>query len=217
MLSGRQNIRIWSITSIEVNKADRHKKGSFLTQGIKNLKTVGTITRSSSYLCKEITKQIKWADGQVIVELGPGDGVITRYLLDKMGPHSTLIAFEINEVFLDTLSGIQDDRLIVISKDASQIQSVLDDLGYKDLDHVVSAIPFVILPQKSALQIIQTCHDALVPDGKFIQVHYSLLAKKLYKSIFGPVELKFVPFNIPPAFLLIMKKSPVSLSAAAVA
>ena len=217
MLNGLQDIQTWSIISIEVNKADRHKKGSFLTQGLKNLKTVGTFTRSSSYLCKEIVRQIKWTDGQIILELGAGDGVITKFLLDKMGPHSKLIAFEINEVFLETLKGIKDDRLIVISQDASQIQSVLKDLGYMELDHVVSAIPFVILPQQAAMQIIQTCYDVMVLEGKFIQVHYSLLAKKLYERIFGAVEIKFVPCNIPPAVLLIMRKSLVNLSSTTVA
>lgn len=64
--------------------------------------------------------------------------------------------------FLKRSKGIKDDRLIVISQDASQIQSVLKDLGYMELDHVVSAIPFVILPQQAAMQIIQTCYDVMV-------------------------------------------------------
>lgn len=187
------------------------RKESFLEQSLKNLKTVGTVTRSSSYLCKEITKQIEWLDGQVILELGAGDGVITKYILDKMSKNSKLIAFEINPVFCEELDKINDSRLIVIREDATELTAVLKNLGLEEVDHVISAIPFVILPEQTALHIIQTTFDHMAPSAKFVQVHYSLLAKKLYEKIFGHVQVKFVPFNIPPAFLLIMQKAVVKL------
>lgn len=171
--------------------------------------TVGTITRSSSFLCKEIVKQIDFTPGQVILELGAGDGVITKYLLDKMAPDARLIAFEVNPVFCEELRRLDDKRLTVVDQDAARMHEILAALGIGKVHHVVSAIPFVIFPEAVALQIIQAAFDHLEASGKFIQVHYSLLAKKLYDKIFGFVRIRFVPFNIPPAFLLIMQKASV--------
>jgi phospholipid N-methyltransferase len=179
----------------------------FLDQGLKNLKTVGTITRSSSFLCKEILKQIEFTSGQVILELGAGDGVITHYILKKMPPDAKLIALEINPVFCDELRKINDDRLIVVDQSAVHLNEILKSLEIEQLDHVISAIPFVIFPENIATQIIQAAFDHMAPMAKFIQVHYSLLAKKMYEKIFGQVNVRFVPFNIPPAFLLTMQKA----------
>lgn len=181
----------------------------FLDQSLKNIKTVGTLTRSSSFLCKEILKQIEFTQGQVLLELGAGDGVITHYLLKKMAPDATLIALEINPVFCEVLRKIEDKRLIVIDQSAVHLCDIFKSLRIEQVDHVISAIPFVILPEATAIQIIQAAFDHMAPMAKFIQVHYSLLAKKMYEKIFGQVSVRFVPFNIPPAFLLTMQKSPV--------
>lgn len=181
----------------------------FLEQSLKNIKTVGTFTKSSSFLCKEILKQIEFTEGQVLLELGAGDGVITHYILKKMSPTSRLIALEINPVFCEVLRDINDPRLIVVDQSAVHLDEILKSLNISQVDHVISAIPFVILPEVTAIQIIQSAFNVMAPMGKFIQVHYSLLAKKMYEKIFGQVTVKFVAFNIPPAFLLTMQKSPV--------
>ncbi len=187
------------------------RKESFLEHSLKNLKTVGTVTRSSSYLCNEVIKQIDWSEDLVVLELGAGDGVITKHILKKMSKNSKLIAFEINSFFCEEMRKIKDERLIVIQEDASGLNTLLKGLNIQEVDHVISAIPFVILPEPIALQIIQAAFDHLAFTGKFIQIHYSLLAKKLYEKIFGNVMVKFVPFNLPPAFLLIMQKAVVKL------
>lgn len=179
----------------------------FLDQSLKNLMTVGTITRSSSFLCKEIVRQIEFTPGQILLELGAGDGVITRYLLDKMAPDARLIAFEVNPVFCEELKRLDDPRLIIVDQDAARMHEILGALNISTVDHVISAIPFVIFPELVALHIIQAAFEHMVPSGKFVQVHYSLLAKKLYEKIFGSVRIRFVPLNIPPAFLLIMQKA----------
>lgn len=183
----------------------RHKE-SFFSQSLKNIKTVGSVTRSSPFLCKEIVKQIEWLDHQVILELGAGDGVITKYILKKMPATSRLLALEVNPVFCLDLFAIKDPRLTVLQRNAMQLDEILKELQVERLDHVISAIPFVILPEQEALHIIKAACHHLKEGGKFIQVHYSLLAKKLYEQVFGHVQIKFIAFNIPPAFLLIMQK-----------
>jgi phospholipid N-methyltransferase len=75
------------------------------------------------------------------------------------------------------------------------------------IDAVISAIPFVIIPEPAATSIVQSCKDNLIEGGNYVQVHYSLMAKKLYEKVFGEVDVNWVPLNIPPAFVLVCQNN----------
>src|SRR5699024_9623591 len=100
-------------------------KINFFKQGIKNLKTVGTLTRSSRFLCKKMAEQVDYEDARLIVELGAGDGVITKAILERMSPDARLMSFEVNPEFCADLRAINDDRLIVIEDTATNLSNHL--------------------------------------------------------------------------------------------
>lgn len=179
----------------------------FFREGIKNLKTVGTLTRSSKFVCKEMVSFIDFSAAKVIVELGAGDGVITKHILKGMRPDAKLLVFEVNEAFCEILRNIKDDRLIVVADSAEKIGDYLqkNKLG-ATADYIISAIPFVALPDDLSYQIVEASRDHLVKGGLYVQLHYSLLVKKMYKRVFGNVDVNFVALNIPPAFVLVSEK-----------
>ncbi len=179
----------------------------FFKESIKNLKTIGTFTRSSKFLCKEMVKHVDFKGSKYLIELGAGDGVITEYILEKMNPEAKLMVFEINEKFIKKLSSIEDPRLIIVQDSAEKIEEYMKKYHFENIDHVVSALPFVIFPRATANQIVGDCKDNLKPGGKFIQVHYSLMARKIYRGVFGNVDTRFVFLNIPPAFVLISQNN----------
>ncbi|MBK7406760.1 MAG: methyltransferase [Saprospirales bacterium] len=179
----------------------------FFQEGIKNLKTVGTITRSSPFLCRKMTSMVDFGEARVIAELGAGDGAITRHILSQMHPDGKLLAFEVLPQLCELLHQIDDPRLIVVEDSAERISAYLEKEGLQQIDYVLSAIPFVVLPQELSLNILAACREVLRPGGLFVQVHYSLLAKKLYEEIFGNVRVHFMPWNIPPAFVLVSKRT----------
>lgn len=178
----------------------------FFKESIKNLKTVGTLTRSSKYLCKGMIKHVNFEEANVIVELGAGDGVITKHILNSMKPDAILLTFEVNERFCKKLRKIEDKRCIVIEDSAENISRYLKQVNAKHIDYIVSAIPFVALPDELGYSIISECKKYMKYGGLFIQMHYSLLAKKLYDNVFGNVDVNFVPINVPPAFVLVSEK-----------
>lgn len=181
-------------------------KIDFFREGIRNLKTVGTVTRSSKSLCKQMIRHIDFQNADTIVELGAGDGVITKHILRKMKKDAKLLAFEVNESFCERLRGIGDDRLLVVEDSAEKLEQYLDIHRLGEIDYVISAIPFVVVPDDVALNIVATCRHLLKSGGLFVQVHYSLLTKKLYQNVFGNVDVNFVPLNLPPAFVLVSEK-----------
>ena len=70
------------------------------------MKTSGTIIPSSRFLVKKMLYEIDFSKADVIVELGPGNGVITKNILKKLHAKAVLICFEINDSFYNELQKI---------------------------------------------------------------------------------------------------------------
>ncbi len=181
-------------------------KIDFLKESLRNLKTVGTVTRSSPFLCKGMIKPVDFKKADVIIELGGGDGVVTKHILGAMKPGAKLLTFEVNGHFCEKIREIKDDRLHVIEDTAENLEAHMKQYGIKEVDYIISAIPFVSLPDELCYKIVGICKKVLRTKGLFVQIHYSLLMKKIYKSVFGNVDVSFVPINIPPAFVLVSEK-----------
>lgn len=179
---------------------------SFLREGLRHLRTTGTITRSSPALCRAAIDRIDFNKAKCIVELGAGDGVITKYILERLQPDAKVIAFEVSPDLCDDMRAIGDDRLVVAQDSAENIRAWLDKVGVDKADHVVSAVPFAALPEDLGQAIVQAAKNNLRPGGCYNQVHYSLKTKGYYERAFGPVEVKRVWKNLPPAFVLYCKR-----------
>lgn len=178
---------------------------SFLLEGLRNLRTTGTLTRSSTALCQAAIDRIDFSTARTIVELGAGDGVITKHILEQLHPDGKVIAFEVSSELCDDMRGLGDDRLVVAQDSAENIRQWLDKIGAEKADHIVSAIPFAALPKELGQAIVAAAKDNLRPGGCYNQVHYSLKTKNYYEQAFGKVEAQRVWANVPPAWVLYCK------------
>jgi len=188
---------------ILVRKNNWMNKLKFFSESLKNLRTVGTFTRSSKFACEKMVSYVDFKNSKVIVELGAGDGVITKHIVENMRDDAILLTFEVNEEFCKTIrKEIDDPRVKVIEDTAEKLPYYLEQYGCKEVDNIVSAIPFVSIPEKIGRKIINISKGTLKQGGRFIQIHYSLLVKSRYEEIFNNVEVHFEPRNMPPAFVL---------------
>ncbi|MDZ7881118.1 MAG: rRNA adenine N-6-methyltransferase family protein [Saprospiraceae bacterium] len=181
---------------------------SFLKESIRSIRTTGAVMRSSRWLVREMLEPIDFNKAKIIVELGAGSGAFTKELLSQMLPDTHLVSFEINPQFCKILRGaISDPRFILIEDSATTLPEHLKKLGFGQADYIISGIPFVTLPTVLVHQIVTTAHKSLHKNGLFIQFHYSSLIQKMYQEFFGNVEVRLVPLNIPPAFVMICQKN----------
>lgn len=165
-------------------------------------RTTGSIIESSPFLVKKMLKPINFEKAQLIVELGAGTGIITKKILKKMGPNTSLLCFETNKILVKELKRkIKDPRLNVYSDSAEKFGRYLKRFGNDKADYVISGLPLVVLPKKIRDKIIQEILKNLHPKGLYIQFQYSLTSLKLFKKIFREVRVDFTPANIPPAFV----------------
>ncbi|MEZ2736820.1 class I SAM-dependent methyltransferase [Aneurinibacillus aneurinilyticus] len=176
----------------------------FLTQFLKYPRTIGSITPSSSFLAKAMVTPVSWEDTEVVVELGAGTGIFTKYIEQNMKPASRAYIFEKNLPLQKKLK----QRYPAFSHytDAKNMSAVLCETGEKSADVIISGLPFTVFPKELTTQIMNEVIKSLKPGGLFITFQYSLHMKKRLQADFSTIELRFVPFNIPPAFVYICRK-----------
>ncbi len=176
-------------------------KFDFLIEAIKNWKQSGTITQSSPNLCKEMVSHLDPNNEKIVVEFGAGDGVITKYILEKLPHDGKLFSFEINDALFEQMSNIIDPRLVPIYDSAENLGVHLDKAGITQIDSVISSIPFVVLPTELTISILEEAKKYLKPGALFVQFNYSKILKGVYKSVFHNFTTKYIIMNTPPAFV----------------
>jgi len=167
---------------------------------------VGAFTKSSKFAVAKVCDAADFSRDAVIVEYGAGDGVVTNAILERMTPHSRLIAIESNPFFLEKLSLINDSRLIVVHDIAQHLPDILATYGIADVHFVFSSIPFSLIKKHVRREIVTNTFQALAPGGSFIVYQYSTAMSKMLKNVFGNVRISFIPLNFPSYFLMEAKK-----------
>ena len=165
---------------------------------MKSFRTTGSITSSSKALVKKLVEPLPANRPLVIVELGPGDGCVTRAILEKVHPESRVTAFEINSAFVENLGEIKDRRLRVLPVGAERLTDYFES---GTVDYVVSSLPLSMIPKEVKEAILKQAQLVLRPEGRFLQFQYALQDYGLLKDYFNRVSVSFTMANLPPAFI----------------
>jgi phospholipid N-methyltransferase len=161
---------------------------------------VAAIAPSSSFLVRRVCKWIDFDEDCTVVEYGPGNGVFSEYILDRMTKGSTLILIETNEDFVDMLEawGAADDRVHVVQEQAQDVADILDAADAGPANYIVSGIPFSFLDEDVKEELLRETRDVLAPGGKFlVYQNYNHLEGPLRRH-FSEVTKEYEPRNIPP-------------------
>lgn len=185
-------------------------KKSFFSQFIKDSREVGAVAPSSKSLGRKICSYIDFDKADLILELGPGNGVFTKLILERMKPNAKLVVFETNKPFCDFIeASIKDERLILVNDSAEKIGEYLSKMGLGKVNYVVSSLPYTVFPKEVKNKILDECVEWMHKDAMYLQFQYSLNAKGLLKEKFDVVSYTFSLLNIPPAFVYQCKFDPV--------
>jgi phospholipid N-methyltransferase len=169
---------------------------SYVRQFIKSPRTFGSLVPSSPWLCNRMAGLADWTLAVTVAELGAGDGVLTRRLLDRLAPDAQLDAWEIQPELAVQLRKLaeHDPRLQVISRSAEQLE--------RHYDVIFSCLPLLSLPLMARLRILHKVRERLTPGGLFIQFQYSQLSEKLLSRYFVWHRVYEVR-NVPPAWIYV--------------
>jgi phospholipid N-methyltransferase len=185
----------------------------FLTHGTR----IASITPSSRWMSRELASAVSPERPQRVLELGAGTGVVTRAILDRLHPASTLVAFEPDTELSEAADAVIDAsphraRARVVRKmiqDASDADFATPTTGSNmpsraipahaaPFDVVVSGLPVPsFTPDAQAALFAMLAERA--PAASYAQLtEIPLVYKPLYAKRFEQVRFVWVPRNLPP-------------------
>jgi phospholipid N-methyltransferase len=166
-------------------------------------KQVASFTPTSVFGIKKVCDKIDFRKKNIIIEYGPGTGVFTRYLLEKLTLDSTLILIERNTEFINILeNSFRDPRLVIYHESAENVVELLARSGVSKADYIISGIPFSFLPHSLRNTIVKKSAECLRTGGKFLayQTFFQLdkFLKDYLDTYFKKVKTEFCFRNAPP-------------------
>ncbi len=177
------------------------KRAAFFKEYFRKGNRNGSITPSSIFLCRKMISEIDFTHANCIVELGPGEGAITREIVNKLGPKTQLFLFEMNKDYVDQFLQFDDPRIHVINDSAEFISKYLKEYGVDKVDYVISSLPLSLFGDELQGKILDESQKVLKPRGIYMQYMYFTDMAEAFKQRFKEVKRNFVPLNIPPAFV----------------
>lgn len=176
-------------------------RSSFFKEFLKRGNKVGSVAPSSRFLIRKMIAKIDFQQAKCVVELGPGEGCITRELVKRLGPDTHLFVFEMSKQFVDEHLQFDHPRVHVFNASAEHVAEYVQAAGFAEADCIISSLPLTLFPVPLKEKVIAESMRLLKPGGLYRQYQYSTSALKLLKSRFRHVKLDYTPFNIPPAFV----------------
>ena len=185
------------------------KRGVLFTRFLRHPAQVGALCPSSRSLCRTIVSEIGVERAGLVVELGPGTGVITREIVQRLPESGRLLAIELDAALCAHLLEMFPD-VDICHDSASRLGEILAEKRVGAVDAVVSGLPWALFPEELQRAILDGVLESLVPGGWFVTFAYiqgvALPAgkrfRRLLRSRFSEVSTSRVVWrNLPPAFV----------------
>ena len=190
----------------------RHKvldEVRFLKNWLDKPLMTGAVAPSSPALAKLMASHVDPAGDGLVVELGPGTGVVTQALVDRGVARERVAAIEYNHDFCKLLRN-RFPGVHFVHGDAYRIRHSLGDLvAGRDapVAAVVSSLPLFTRPLPERVRLLEECFDLMPPGAPFIQFSYALVPPVPHGA--GRFEIErtgWVVLNLPPARVWIYRR-----------
>jgi phosphatidylethanolamine/phosphatidyl-N-methylethanolamine N-methyltransferase len=164
-------------------------------------RSIGALIPSSRALARTMTESIpRLADRDVIVELGPGTGAITRAIVSAY-PRNRVIAVEKNA----RLAAMLRERYPRIQVAQTCVSTISSDLhipkGYR-IGAVVSSLPMLSFDAPLRRRVLDAICGVLDERAVYVQFTYSRAAWDFAPEGLRLIDTRRVMRNVPPATIL---------------
>lgn len=170
---------------------------------------MGSIAPSSSFLADKMLEQITSEKPKFVIELGPGTGAITKFILPKLKKDCQFLAIEINEEMISFLEN-EFPNIKIAAISAEKLDVYLKEQNLSKATHIISGLPWAIFNDELQEAILASIVKSMKPDGVFTTFAYvhalKLKPAKVFKeklsTFFKNIEVTSpVWMNIPPAII----------------
>ena len=177
----------------------------FFKQLLKSAKYTGAIVPSSSFLADKMVGLADVELAKTILELGPGSGAITKAIIRAKPVDCRLVTIDINHEFVEHLKKTYP-AVEHIEADIIYLKEKITALGIQSVDVIFSGIPFVDFTSAECAVMLDQIGLVMSEKSRLVLFTYSRIKFKTFFQSFEKVALSYVPLNIPPAYILVLKK-----------
>jgi len=192
----------------------RRGTAKFLRAALNAPREIGAFAPSGRRLAAVAAGQIARDESpQTVVEIGPGSGAITDALYDALPAVARLLAVESNAAMVDLLAQTRPWLTDLIHGDAAELPALLTERGVNQVDLIVSALPWSVIPTSQQMPLLDALASVLAPRGVLATVltipvlpvpRVRRLLRRLDER-FASVSHRTVWLNPPPARLYICR------------
>ena len=177
---------------------------------VRSPRTVGAVAPSSRALAEEMLQGLDLSGPTNVVELGPGTGVVTRVIAERLGPSSHALAVDVEPAFVAAIAR-RFPRVEAVCGSAADLPALLRDRGMFPAAHIISGLPFASLSSEVTTAILDAIAASLEHGGTFTTFQYlqgypTPLAKSFRRAMSERMgaapSSRIVWRNLPPAFVL---------------
>ncbi|WEX08144.1 phospholipid N-methyltransferase PmtA [Chelativorans sp. AA-79] len=169
-------------------------------------KAVGSIVPTSGITARRMASIVRPERDDLVLELGPGTGVITRAILERGIRPENLVSIEYSQDFVDKLRE-NFPGVNIVHGDAFDLDTVLAPWKGRAFDSVVCAIPLLNFPVETRIQLVESLLDLMPPGRPIVQITYGALSPvPAGRGTYSVERYDFVMRNIPPAHLWIYRR-----------
>lgn len=171
---------------------------------------MGAVTPSSRALAGEMVQGLDLSGPVNVVELGPGTGVITRAIAERLGPQAHALAIDVEPAFVASIAR-RFPRVEAVCGSAADLPALLKAHNMFPAEHIISGLPFASLSTEVTTAILDAIAESLRPGGTFTTFQYlngypTPLAKAFRRAMSERMGMapshRVVWRNLPPAFVL---------------
>jgi phospholipid N-methyltransferase len=206
----------------------------FVKQFRQRFHTTGAVLPSSRFLARAMTQPLRERTAtKRVLEVGPGTGAVTKYIVERIGPEDRFDLVEINERFADLLrQRFANDARYKPAAERSQIhvcplQEFRNDAPY---DTIISGLPFNNFSVRLVEELVDACFNLLAPGGTFTFFEYMYIRPLKCAVLRGPEQQRLAEIeallrkrfqshrfqrnwvfaNVPPAWVQHLRKEPLA-------
>lgn len=190
----------------EVLAAKFDEELRFFKGWIDKPKAVGAIVPTSGVTARKMASVVRPESDDLVLELGPGTGVITRAILARGIKPEKLVSIEYSKDFVDRLTQ-ELPGVNFVHGDAFDLETALAPWKGQRFDAVISAIPMLNFPVEARIRLVESLLD-LMPAGRpIVQITYGALSPvPAGRGSYTVDRFDFIVRNIPPAHLWIYRR-----------
>jgi len=164
-------------------------------------KAVGSIVPTSGVTARRMASIVRPERDDMVLELGPGTGVITRAILQQGVKPENLVSVEYSEDFVDRLKRDMPG-VHFIHGDAFDLDNVLAPWKDRQFDSIISAIPMLNFPVPARISLLESLLDLLPAGRPVVQITYGAVSPvPANRGTYNVDRFDFIVRNIPPAHL----------------